>query len=168
MASNWDSCVWEWERSVSMTGTLLSVQILTFHTPSKQWSHQSWTTGLWIPTLMKLWRRKLLHSSSMLFWSKEHLPLEEDQVRADLNKLEIHKSMWPDGMDAPTSAEGAGQYHYKATLRLPLKSHDRQGRFTKTGREQTLLLSSGRTRRRIERTTDQSASPQFLERWWSK
>lgn len=153
----------EWERSVSMTGMLLSVQILTIHTPSKQRSHQSWTTGLWIPTLLKLCRRKLLH-----FWSKKHLPLEEDQVRADLNKLDIHKSMWPDGMDAPMSAEGAGQYHYKATLRLPLKGHDRQGRFTKTGRKQTLLLSSGKTRRRIQRTTDQSASPQFLERWWSK
>lgn len=48
-------------------------------------------------------------------WSKEGLLLvEEDEIRGHLNKLEIHKSVGPDG--ARTSAQGAGPCHCEVTL----------------------------------------------------
>jgi len=40
-----------------------------------------------------------------------------------------------------------------------LKGHDDWGRFMKTGRKQTSLLSSGQARRRIRGTTGWSTSP---------
>lgn len=50
----------------------------------------------------------------------------------------------------------------QAHSHITLKSHCHQERFMKTVKKQVLLLSSGRAMRRIWRTTDQSASPQFL------
>lgn len=63
---------------------------------------------------------------------------------------------------------GSWQISLQAHSWLSLKGQGNWGRFLRSGRKQMSLLSPRSSRRVIEGTTGQSASPGSLGRWWSK
>jgi len=96
-------------------------------------------------------------------WQKEDLPLvEEDWVGTLLSKLDIHKTMGPDGMHPQVLRE------LKDVIAEPLyivfERSWRTGKCLRTEGKPTSLQSSKRARRRTQGTTDQSASPPSRER----
>ncbi|PKU36831.1 rna-directed dna polymerase from mobile element jockey-like [Limosa lapponica baueri] len=95
-------------------------------------------------------------------WMKEDFPLvQEDQVREQLSKLDIHKCMDPDGMHPRVLS-----WQKLLLSRSPssLKGPGEQARCPRNGGKPMSLQSSKRARRRTWETTGQSASPPSLER----